>query len=176
MCSYSPARRGWGAELRAGDGRLQAAEEHAASARTAITSRYFTIHFPFRENSVPPVDDHEQYLGPTPWYLAISSFRDIFIHLRSRPSASTCRGSPRASRAWPSAWPLPLAHRVGRAHGSGGSWPPASLPALVVVCVGCWSTSGPQILQPRTISLGTGLLCLPDHCICRSRVACLARG
>ena len=33
------------------------------------------------------------------------------------------------------------------AHGSGGSCPTASLPARTVVRVGCWSTSGPQILN-----------------------------
>ena len=33
-------------------------------------------------------------------------------------------------------------------YGSGGSWPTSSLPALVVVRVGPWSTSGPQIPTP----------------------------
>ena len=39
------------------------------------------------------------------------------------------------------------------AHGSGGSWPTASLPACIAVRIGGWSTSGPHVRQCRTISL-----------------------
>jgi hypothetical protein len=39
---------------------------------------------------------------------------------------------------------LPLLGRT-QGHGSGGSYPIASLPAQTVICVGHWSTSGPQI-------------------------------
>ena len=44
-------------------------------------------------------------------------------------------------------------------HGSGGSWPTASLPAWIAVRMGGWPTSGPQVRQRRTLSLGTGLSC-----------------
>jgi len=62
-----------------------------------------------------------------------------------------------------------------QAHGSGGSYPTASLPARIVVRVGRWSTPGPQIPSLGTISLGTGLSCLADHSICSSETICVDR-
>jgi hypothetical protein len=35
-------------------------------------------------------------------------------------------------------------------HGSGGGWPTVPLPARTVICIGRWSTSGPQISNPRS--------------------------
>jgi len=53
--------------------------------------------------------------------------------------------------------------REAEAHGSGGSYPTASLPARTVVCVGSWSRSGPQIPNPSHRQLGTG----PSGCRCQ---------
>jgi hypothetical protein len=54
--------------------------------------------------------------------------------------------------AW-SSWGAPSRIRTC-AHGSGGSWPTASLPARITVRAGGWSTSGPQVRQcPGTVRL-----------------------
>ena len=42
------------------------------------------------------------------------------------------------------------------AHGSGGGWSTASMPARTALCVDGCPTSGPQVRQPRTITLGIG--------------------
>jgi len=49
------------------------------------------------------------------------------------------------------------------AHGSGGGWSTASLPARTALCVDGCPTSGPQVRQPRTITLGIGQIAADEQ-------------